>query len=72
MSPKVITAVYENGVLRPLEELDLPENELLYLLIIELSAEESNGWYELSQASLARVWDHPEEDIYTLEDGEPI
>ena len=31
MSPKVITAVYEKGVLRPLEKLDLPENGLFRL-----------------------------------------
>lgn len=31
--PKVITAVYENGVLRPLEKLDLPENGLFRLTI---------------------------------------
>ncbi|HID87754.1 MAG TPA: type II toxin-antitoxin system Phd/YefM family antitoxin [Anaerolineae bacterium] len=29
-------------------------------------------WYALSQASLARVWDHPDEDVYTWEDGEPL
>lgn len=33
---------------------------------------DSAEWYALSQASLARVWDHPDEDIYTWEDGEPL
>lgn len=28
-------------------------------------------WYAIGQAALAAVWDHPEEDIYTLEDGVP-
>jgi prevent-host-death family protein len=32
----------------------------------------STDWYALSQASLTRVWDHPDEDIYTWEDGEPL
>lgn len=29
-------------------------------------------WYALSQASLRRVWDDPDEDVYTWEDGEPL
>ncbi len=33
---------------------------------------EQEEWYRLVQASLARVWDHPDEDIYTLTDGEPL
>jgi prevent-host-death family protein len=33
---------------------------------------EGEAWYRLVQASLARVWDHPDEDIYTLTDGEPL
>lgn len=32
----------------------------------------SAEWYALSQASLARVWDHPDEDVYTWEDGDPL
>ena len=24
-----------------------------------------SDWYEIAQASLARVWDHPDEDVYT-------
>lgn len=33
---------------------------------------EQNNWYELVQASLGRIWDHPDEDLYTLEDGEAL
>jgi hypothetical protein len=33
---------------------------------------EGEEWYRLVQASLARVWDHPDGDIYTLIDGEPL
>ncbi len=32
----------------------------------------STDWYALSLASLARVWNHPDEDVYTWEDGEPV
>jgi PHD/YefM family antitoxin component YafN of YafNO toxin-antitoxin module len=33
---------------------------------------QSSEWYEVAQASLARVWEHPDEDVYTWEDGEPV
>ena len=29
-------------------------------------------WYEISQASLAQVWEHPDEDVYTWQDGEQL
>lgn len=35
-------------------------------------SEAAADWYALSQASLARIWDHPDEDVYTWEDGEPL
>jgi PHD/YefM family antitoxin component YafN of YafNO toxin-antitoxin module len=25
-------------------------------------------WYQVGQASLARLWEHPDEDLYSLED----
>lgn len=40
------------------------------LITREASAEE--GWYATSQASLARIWEHPGEDLYTITDGEPV
>jgi predicted DNA-binding antitoxin AbrB/MazE fold protein len=43
------TAVYENGVLRPLEKLNLPERQKLRVLI--LSIQEAQG----HQATLAEV-----------------
>ena len=30
------------------------------------------GWYDISQASLAQVWEHPDEDVYTWEDGDQL
>ncbi|MDH7472809.1 MAG: type II toxin-antitoxin system Phd/YefM family antitoxin [Anaerolineae bacterium] len=41
-------------------------------LMDRLSQTSSADWYALSQASLARVWDHPDEDVYSWEDGEPL
>jgi hypothetical protein len=29
-------------------------------------------WYNLGQQKLAAVWEHPDEDIYTVADGEPV
>lgn len=29
-------------------------------------------WYSLGQATLASVWEHPDEDIYTVNDGSPV
>ena len=36
----------------------------------ETASEE--GWYAISQASLAQVWEHPNEDVYTSADGVPV
>ena len=36
----------------------------------EAASEES--WYVMSQASLARIWEHPDEDVYTIADGVPV
>lgn len=27
-------------------------------------------WYQLAQASLARLWEHPDEDLYSAEGGD--
>jgi len=37
-----------------------------------LLIKEQPFWYAVAQASLGRVWDHPDEDVYTLADGEPL
>ena len=41
-------------------------------VLLQQSWPEGEEWYQLVQASLARVWDHPDEDVYTLADGEPL
>ena len=37
---KTLTAVYENGVLRPMEPLSLPEHERLIITIAQVTPEE--------------------------------
>lgn len=61
--PRVVEAIYEGGVLRPLQELDLPEHQRV-LLEIRLPAESSPEcqlaeWHRvyegLSDAEIAEV-----------------
>ncbi len=71
---RTIKAVYENGLFHPLESVSLPdrtevkiiflspEDDLPALAIAKL-AEESPSFAFLAD---------PREDIYTLEDGEPV
>ena len=40
MSTIATTAVYENGVIRPLEKLDLPERQELYVFILPVHEQE--------------------------------
>ena len=70
--PQRIQAVYEDGVLKPLGKVDIPEHRTLDILILRddlpLSviarvAEESGAYDFLHRAG---------EDIYTSEDGEAI
>lgn len=48
--PRSITAVYENGVLKPKEKLDLPEHATIELWITDIAA-----WKEDLDALLKRV-----------------
>lgn len=41
-------------------------------VLLRQSWSEEEEWYQLVQASLAQVWNHPDEDIYTPADGEPL
>ncbi|GEM_PF-583328 len=71
---KTIKAVYDNGLFHPLESVSLPdrtevklifflpEDDLSSLAIAKL-AEDSPSFAFLAD---------PREDIYTLEDGEPV
>jgi len=67
-----IQAIYENGVLKPLQRLDIPERQRVEIIIladdlpsslIAEIAEQSGSYTFLSQ---------PGEDIYTIEDGEGV
>jgi predicted DNA-binding antitoxin AbrB/MazE fold protein len=71
---KTIKAVYENGLFHPLESISLPDRTEVKLVF--LSPED-----DLSSLALAKLAEEspsfafladPREDIYTLEDGEPV
>jgi len=70
--PQAIQAIYENGVLRPLQKLDIPDHQRLEILILEdellpsliAQAAERSGSYDFLH--------HPDEDICTTKDGEEI
>ena len=48
---RVVEAVYENGVLRPLEDLDLEEGERVKVIVVERDLSRYRG--VLGKASLA-------------------
>jgi predicted DNA-binding antitoxin AbrB/MazE fold protein len=70
--PQTIQAIFENGVLRPLQKLDIPEHQKLEILILEddlaasliAQAAKQSGSYDFLQ--------NPGEEIYTIKDGEGI
>jgi len=69
---ETIQVIYEDGVLKPLEKVDIPEHRTLKILILEddlpLSvigrvAEQGGSYDFLREAA---------EDIYTMADGEAV
>ena len=71
---KTIKAVYENGLFHPLESVSLPDQTEVKLVFLSLED-------DLSSMALAKLAEDspsfafladPREDIYTLEDGEPV
>ena len=76
---RTVDAIYENGLFRPLENVDLPNQErvrLLFLLESEAASDDDLSVWAIAllaerSPSFAFLAD-PREDIYTLEDGEPV
>ncbi len=69
--PKVIHAIFENGVFRPVEEISLPEHQEVEIIVQEdiptrliAAVAERTGAFDF----LA----DPREDIYTIADGESV
>ena len=58
---RTIDAIYEHGVLRPLQRLDLPEQTQVALAILASSDE---LLLAAQQEAAARHWDDPALDVY--------
>jgi len=72
MMRQAIQVIYENGVLKPVDEVDIPEHRTLEILILEDDlplffigrVAEQGGSYDFLH--------HAAEDIYTADDGEAV
>ena len=70
--PRTIRAVYDHGVLRPLERLDLPEQgEVTVVILDDDVPSDAIAQLAMSGGSFDFLAD-PAEDVYTREDGEPV
>ncbi len=70
--PRTIQAIYENGVLKPLNRLDLSEKQRVDILILEEDLPASVVAQVAERAGSYDFLARPGEDIYTIEDGEGI
>jgi hypothetical protein len=57
-----VRAVVRQGKIELLEGVELPEGSKL--LVTVLPDEEAGFWMDASRASLDRIWDNPEDDVY--------
>jgi len=67
-----VKAIYEHGVLKLLERVDLPEHKKVTVVIVEDDVP-TEGTRELAVAGGAFDFlSSSGEDVYTLEDGDPV
>lgn len=60
--PRALRAIIHEGKIEPLEQMDLPEGSKV--LVTLLADDEADFWLQTSRASLDRIWDNPEDDVY--------
>ena len=62
----VVEAVYEQGWLKPLKPLLLPEHSRVQLTVTAEAAEDvgRQEWLIQSERSLMQVWDNPTDDVF--------
>jgi len=58
-----IEAIYENGVLRPLQPLALPEHAHVRVSVETLPAQRA-AWLAQSERRLRQVWDNEADDVF--------
>jgi predicted DNA-binding antitoxin AbrB/MazE fold protein len=60
-----IDAIYEDGLLRPLQPLSLPEHTHVRLSVETLSDDpERAAWLAQSERRLRQVWDNDDDDVF--------
>jgi predicted DNA-binding antitoxin AbrB/MazE fold protein len=60
-------AIYENGMLRPLSPLSLPEHARVRVAVDDLgdeTPEDRAVWLAQSERRLSSVWDNPGDDVF--------
>lgn len=64
----VVEAVYEQGWLKPVKPLLLPEHSRVQLTLTVEAAEDGRRqeWLIQSERSLMRVWDNPADDVFNV------
>ena len=64
----VVEAVYEQGWLKPLKPLLLPEHSRVRLTVTAEAAEDvgRQEWLIQSERSLMQVWDNPADDVFNV------
>lgn len=69
--PRVIHAIFENGVFRPIEKVKFPEHQEIEIII----EDDIPTRYIAAFAEKAKSFDFladPKENIYTIKDGKPV
>ena len=69
---KTIRALYDHGVLRPLEKLDLPEQGEVTLVILDDDPSSEEIARLAAEGGSFDFLADPAEDVYTRDDGEPV
>lgn len=60
-----VEAIYENGRLRPLQPLSLPEHTHVRLSVETLSDDpERAAWFAQSERRLLEVWENGADDVF--------
>lgn len=67
-----VKAIYEDGVLKPLQRLDIPERQKVEIIILADDLPSSLIAEIAEQSGSYTFLSHPGEDIYTIEDGEEV
>jgi predicted DNA-binding antitoxin AbrB/MazE fold protein len=59
-----LDAIYENGLLRPLSPLSLPEHTRVRGSVEDLHDEDRAEWMAESRRRLTAVWDNDGDDVF--------